>query len=233
MKYPRFASDLADLRGYSAGMVAVACAPITPILKRSARIYTQGSCFAASLAQQLACQGIYAEHTGVPEEVNSPHANEAFLRSPESEAIKRNLPGVDAFIFTLGIAPPASSVVENAAVILQIINTIWEHNRDCRVILTVSPVPMNRADTEAVMADCLSKSKLRAAVEMVRETYAPAHGVYYWPSFEIVRWLAPHLSPAYGADDGMLRHVNADLVAMNCQLFVETFIEPKAEAVVA
>jgi hypothetical protein len=51
---------------------------------------------------------------------------------------------------------------------------------------------------------------------------APAD-VFYWPSFEIVRWLAPHVSPAYGADDGLSRHVNRALVDLIVKLFLKHY----------
>ena len=154
MKYPRHASQLADLRQACKEMVLTECVPSTPMLNHTDRIYTQGSCFAATLQQELECRGIKAEHTGVVEEINSPQANAMFFQSTEADAIKRNLPTVKAFIFTLGIAPHKSTIAENAGAILAIIAMIREHSADCIIVLTVSPVPMNRSEYgSAVLGD--------------------------------------------------------------------------------
>ena len=84
--------------------------------------------------------------------------------------------------------------------------------RPPRIVLTVSPVPLN-ATTEldsAIVADCLSKSVLRVACH--EAVAAEGADVIYWPSFEIVRWLGPHwshdLPPVYGGDDANSRHVS-------------------------
>ena len=99
--------------------------------------------------------------------------------------------------------------------------------RPPRIVLTVSPVPLN-ATTElesAITADCLSKSVLRVACHEV--VSSEGADVIYWPSFEIVRWLAPHMShdlpPAYGADDGNARHVSRWLVDIVIGQFLAHF----------
>ena len=74
----------------------------------------------------------------------------------------------------------------------------------------------------AVEVDCISKSTLRVAVANVMRD--KIEGVFYWPSFEIVRWLAPHIAPAYGVDDGLLRHVNTGLIDLITDLFVEYYV---------
>ncbi len=75
------------------------------------------------------------------------------------------------------------------------------------IILTLSPVPLARSFSPAgiVHDDLLSKSILRAAIG---ETLAEQPGeLSYWPSFEAVKWVAPHASWAgFGADDGNTRH---------------------------
>ena len=103
--------------------------------------------------------------------------------------------------------------------------------REMKIVLTVSPVPI-AGTTEmesAITADCLSKSTLRVACHEV-VTARAGQGVIYWPSFEIVRWLAPHLGPSvprvYGADDGNARHVSRWLV----DLIVAEFLEFHAAA---
>jgi predicted TIM-barrel fold metal-dependent hydrolase len=66
--------------------------------------------------------------------------------------------------------------------------------------------------SNAVLADCVSKTTLRVALHEVMQEFHPEE-VYYWPSFEIVRWLGGHTTlPAFGTDDGMSRHVSNWLV---------------------
>jgi len=54
----------------------------------------------------------------------------------------------------------------------------------------------------------VSKTTLRAALHEVMQESRPEE-VYYWPSFEIVRWLGGHTTlPAFGTDDAVSRHVS-------------------------
>ena len=118
------------------------------------------------------------------------------------------------------------SVEENAQALKFIVETLREINPDINVVLTLSPVPLNRSPgfASAVATDCISKATLRVAVhEYLSE--AP-DGVYYWPSFEIVRWLGAHLPPVFGEDDGMSRHVNSSMVNMIVKLFLKHFVAP-------
>jgi hypothetical protein len=62
-----------------------------------------------------------------------------------------------------------------------------------------------------------------------RELFDDRHpGVYYWPSFEIVRWAGVHLAwPAFGLDDDKTRHLTRRLVAEIVDAFVKTFFLPR------
>jgi GSCFA family protein len=85
-----------------------------------------------------------------------------------------------------------------------------------RVYLTISPVPLMGTIelAHAVIADCVSKTTLRAALHEVLQEDAPA-GMYYWPAFEIVRWLGAHASTqVFGEDDQVSRHVSNWVVEM-------------------
>jgi GSCFA family len=96
-------------------------------------------------------------------------------------------------------------------------------------VLTLSPVPLKGTfrGISSLSADCVSKSVLRVAIDQV---ISEGHrGVYYWPSFEIVKWAGVHLAwPAYGLDDGKTRHVTRRLVAEIVDAFVESFFLPEA-----
>jgi hypothetical protein len=121
------------------------------------------------------------------------------------------------------------TVAENAGRLRAAIDLIRRiGRREPRIVLTVSPVPL-QGTTEmasALEADCLSKSTLRVACQEVLDD--PAYqGTVYWPSFEMVRWAGAYWPSggrlAYGADDGAPVHVSHWLVDLIVQLFLEHF----------
>lgn len=155
-------------------------------------------------------------------------------------------------IFTLGVAPCAftkegefflfepgefafkqlnkkyiwrnTSVDENKKCITSIVKILKEIKPDLKVIFTVSPVPLHCTfDYEsAFMADCVSKSTLRAAIdEVLREDNKD---IMYWPTFELFRWLGPYFENVYGADDGNSTHVSEFAVNIAVKAFYEKFI---------
>ena len=104
-------------------------------------------------------------------------------------------------------------------------------NPDAPIVLTLSPVPLNATfrGISCVAADCVSKSTLRVALDGV--VGRGLENVYYWPSFEIVRWVGGHVPwPAYGFNRGDSRHVTRYLVAQIIDAFVEAFYTPAAVA---
>lgn len=119
------------------------------------------------------------------------------------------------------------SVDENVHNFRAVIAQIREFSPSANIVLTVSPVPL--AGTferpSAVLADAVSKSVQRLTVERLLAD----EKLYYWPSFEIVRWLGAHLPPgaprAFGEEDGSTRHVSSWLVSLIMNLFVEYFGE--------
>ena len=73
----------------------------------------------------------------------------------------------------------------------------------------------------AVVADCVSKSVLRVAVdELLRQR---PDNVYYWPSFEVIRWLGAYTGPMYGAEDNSTLHVSEAVIATQVDTFMEVF----------
>jgi hypothetical protein len=112
-------------------------------------------------------------------------------------------------------------VAETRQVIGDILGLVRGINPAARTYVTISPVPlMGTAElSNAVLADCVSKTTLRAALhEELQE--ARWGEVHYWPSFEIVRWLGAHTTlPVFGADDSASRHVSNWLV----ELIVDQF----------
>ena len=227
-KYPRFTTDFHDIRG-CVDAYLLSGLPRAEIITPASRVLTQGSCFAENIFRELSARGVSAQLMRVPESSNSPVGNaQGVTRAGADLAHFRD---VDVFIFTMGVsfgpelgALAFHSVDDNVEALRTITDSLRRVNPTLKIVYTVSPVPLNRSvglDMPAVMADCLSKSTLRVAVDTYLRQ-APAD-VYYWPSFEIVRWLYPHVASAYGIDDGQSRHVNAGLVGLIVEKFLAHF----------
>ncbi len=123
-----------------------------------------------------------------------------------------------------------TTVDENAENIRRIIALVRQLNPTAPIILTLSPVPLLATFREisCLTADCVSKSVLRVALDLVMS--GDLSGVYYWPSFEIVKWVGANLPwSAYG-EEGKARDVNRRLVAEIIDAFIESFYTPAAIA---
>ena len=116
-----------------------------------------------------------------------------------------------------------TTVAENVANLREIVRMLREFNPNVTIFLTVSPVPLKGTFERgsAIVADCVSKSTLRVAAEEVLRLDLP--GIYYWPSFEIVRWAGGHTGDAFGVDDGSSFHVSQALIERIMYNFVKTF----------
>jgi hypothetical protein len=104
-------------------------------------------------------------------------------------------------------------------------------NRQARIILTVSPVPLvaTAEDTHVLVATTYSKSVLRVAAETVARS---CHDVTYFPSYEIIT--GSFSRGAYFAEDG--RSILESGVSHVMRIFMrhftelpETKTEPKAQ----
>jgi hypothetical protein len=118
-----------------------------------------------------------------------------------------------------------TTVQENADNMLDIIRCVRRLNKSCRIVISVSPVPLwgTNEFPSVVVADCLSKSTIRLAVHQV---VSQTEGTIYWPSFEIVRWFGGHSDfKMYGADDGESRHVNMSVVGAIMDSFLDVFMK--------
>jgi len=75
--------------------------------------------------------------------------------------------------------------------------------------------------------DCVSKGRLRSALDEITPTLHSAYGpMHYYPSFEIVRWVGPMLAiPAFGQDDAATRHVSTPVLTAVCGLFLDRFVK--------
>lgn len=116
-----------------------------------------------------------------------------------------------------------TSCTENVDNIRRILSLMNRVAPAASKIISVSPVPLV-ATVEmpsVVVADCVSKSTLRAAVH---EVVAADATVTYFPAFEIVRWLSGYTkTEVYGADDQNARHVSNWVVELIVGSFIERF----------
>lgn len=176
----------------------------------------------------------------------------------EQQYFKEALQSADGFIFTLGLAevwrdktnghvfwrgvPQAvfnqdkhelvvSNAEENAANIQRIYELIQEHCGPKPVLFTVSPIPLNATfrDMPCVLADCASKSILRTAVEYLALKNLP--NAYYFPSFEVIRWLGAHMRrPTFGDPKANAsvdsRHVPPEVVEAIVKAFIRFYFAP-------
>ncbi len=114
---------------------------------------------------------------------------------------------------------------------------------DAALVVTISPVPIDSAIglanhhlKSAIEVDCVSKSRIRSAFdEVFAAECAKDSAIWYYPSFEIVRWIAPLLPiPAFGFDDAASRHVSSPVLDGVCSLFTQRFLsfsdEPAGKA---
>lgn len=113
------------------------------------------------------------------------------------------------------------SVTENVTHISHILETIRTHRPRATVFVTLSPVPLNATFEypSAVIADCVSKSVLRVAVDEVMRQQP--ENVHYWPAFEAVRWIGGYSGDAYGKEDGSTRHVSTHIVQAITSEFID------------
>jgi hypothetical protein len=116
-----------------------------------------------------------------------------------------------------------SENAENLACILALMDQVAP---EARKIVTVSPVPLSATAemSSVVVADCVSKSTLRA---VVHETVRANPSLTYFPAFEIVRWLSGYTgTEVYGADDQNSRHVSNWVVEFIVSSFIQRFFSP-------
>jgi hypothetical protein len=219
-KYPRHTTDFDDLEACVEKFVLPGFIPASPTFSMQSKLRVQGSCFAQNLGKALQMKGMNVLIFSVTERGNTPRNNVLVLNHwcEADDQQYKTIADDDLFILTLGVAE--GSTADNLKDIKDLIELIRAANPRIKIIITVSPVPLNRSlIPSTVVADCISKSKLRAAVAEYFEQ--PDKDVYYWPSFEIVRWLGAHLPPVFGEGDGLARHVNNSMIDLILRLFVK------------
>jgi hypothetical protein len=170
-----------------------------------------------SYLQAFAAAGAFVFTIGLAEVWQDRQTGSVFWRGVPKEIFD-----ADRHVFRL------TSVDENAANLRRAIELVRAVNPHAPIVLTLSPVPLlaTHRPISCLTADCVSKSVLRVALDQVMADATP--GVYYWPSFEIVKWVGANLPwPAYG-ENGSARDVSRRLIAEIIDAFIEAFYTPAA-----
>lgn len=112
-------------------------------------------------------------------------------------------------------------------------------NTRASVLLTLSPIPIdsalglsNVASPSAIEVDCISKSLLRVAIHELLTANRHDHDLLYFPSFEIIRWIAPCFDSAvFGKEDASARHVSQEILTGVYDYFLRRFATLPAECI--
>jgi hypothetical protein len=117
-----------------------------------------------------------------------------------------------------------STVAENVTNLKRIAALISGMGK--HTVITLSPVPLNATfrDRPTLVSDCVSKSILRVAIEELFNSTPP--NCWYWPSFEMVRWVGAHTATATLEDEASKRHANPAIVRIIIREFMERFFTP-------
>lgn len=110
-----------------------------------------------------------------------------------------------------------TDVDENRANLERCHELLRRHNPGCKMIVTVSPVPLRATfeDRNVVVSNAHSKATLLAAAHAFA---AGKPDVFYFPSYELVTHVIPD---AFGADN---RHVRPEAVAGIMEVFEATYM---------
>jgi hypothetical protein len=137
--------------------------------------------------------------------------------------------GVPADIYAEGRhRPRVSTVAENVANLESLVAAVRELNPSAQIVFSLSPIPLlaTYRPFSCVTADSVSKAILRLALdELAGRGLA---GVWYWPSFEMVRSVGMHTHGAVFGDDGVVRHPSDHVVSDIVDCFVRCYYQPAA-----
>jgi hypothetical protein len=173
----------------------------------------------------------------------------------EREVYREALVDAGAFVFTLGLAevwedresggvfwrgiPESvfdadrhvsrlSTVDENEQNIARVVELVRLVNPTAPIVLTLSPVPLKATfrPMSCITADCASKATLRVAIDQLMNR--GLDGVYYWPAFEVVRWVGGNLPYSVFGMGGSSRRPEKAVVREVVGAFIEAFWRPDA-----
>jgi len=122
-----------------------------------------------------------------------------------------------------------TTVSQNVENLRFIVDALRQINPKIHLVLTVSPVPLKATFERgsAMIADCVSKSTLRVVAHEFMQLEIP--DTYYWPSYEMVRWIGGHTT-VFGADDGSPLHVNQAMIDLIIDRFISIFGSAEMQA---
>lgn len=235
--YPRINEEFLDLPKVIADFILDEKSKLH--FDKNTRFFLQGSCFVENLYAELKQSGYPCFYNAVVEAMNSPLANMNYLtnlKSATNDPVRREMETANVYILTIGVAPSwfrksdgqfvfapdprtidmymqrTPTVKEATDALLETLKCIREINHTLQIVLTLSPVPLGSTFefSSAIVADCISKSILRAAIHEALLSCSDGKTIYF-PSFEIVRWVGSHAGNAFG-DDGLPRHISREYV---------------------
>ncbi len=231
--YPRMNGEFADLRKAIGDFILDDNNKLR--VDKNTIFFLQGSCFAENLHAELKASGYPCIYNQVIEALNSPLANllqfQAMARD-HNAPVTAQFKQANVFVLTIGVAPcwylratgqfvlqpdPRNigafvqrtlTVKESTDALIGVFDLAYKINPDITIVLTLSPVPLGSTFEfkSAIIADCVSKSTLRAAIHEAITGYRGKKPIYF-PAFEVVRWIGGHAGDAFG-DDGLPRHVS-------------------------
>jgi hypothetical protein len=121
--------------------------------------------------------------------------------------------------------PRVSTIAENVANLESLVAVVRELNPSAQIVFALSPIPLQATyrPFSCVTADSVSKAILRLALaELAGRRLA---GVWYWPSFEMVRSVGMHTHGAVFGDDGVVRHPSDHVVSDVVDCFVRCYYQ--------
>ena len=97
---------------------------------------------------------------------------------------------------------------------------------DIKFVYTVSPIPLHgvklAGSISALEFDAISKSRVRLGLELFSRRSLP--NTIYWPSYEIVRWIAP-MCNSLAEIWRDPRHLSDEVIDAICGSFVQRFFD--------
>ena len=128
-----------------------------------------------------------------------------------------------------------SNFSETKNYIINIYNSLRKFSSKLEILFSVSPVPIDSVlgiednlNMNAIEIDCVSKSTIRTALNeaLLSKKLLADKKVYYLPSYEIVRWIAPNTGiSVFGQEDASSRHVSNIVLNAVCDfIYMETKI---------
>jgi hypothetical protein len=124
-----------------------------------------------------------------------------------------------------------TTVEENEQNLRHVVSALHSLGGHKPIIFTLSPVPLKATfrNASCVVMDCVSKSILRVALANLFQQRQD--DVYYWPSFEIVKWVGCHIPRAVFGEDALdQRHISRFVVPLVVDQFVKHYFADRPPA---